>query len=252
MFGVEGGAPPRWSPARRPGGRTSVSQRWAQPPAGAWTEDADGGFAVGWLIDSMILPQVHLRNGERLLADPDPSLGGPDYILGRRRACAPATHRHLVCERHPGTGGRRRSGWGLGCRWPTSGAVGASPPLSARSCSRRCYHTQGRYPGHGRLLGEPLGGRERCGRPRNLTVSPGGRAHCPAPPTSSFGPLLGESRRAPFRAAEASVDGAGGTTENLVTTSPSSRWEGLTNFSATDSVAAGGRQSKRFTSTSNR
>ena len=39
-------------------------------------------------------------------------------------------------------------------------------------CSRRFYRTLGRYPGRGRLVGEPLGVRELGGSPRNLTVSP--------------------------------------------------------------------------------
>ena len=64
-----------WRGAPRPAG-PPPGDPWAgtgrfpaldQSPVGAWAEGAYGGFAVGWLIDSMILPQVHLRNGEGLL-----------------------------------------------------------------------------------------------------------------------------------------------------------------------------------------
>ena len=135
----------------------------------------------------MILPQVHLRNGEALLADPDPIAGRARLYL-RPRLCA-ATHRHLVCERHPGTGGRA-SGVGTWLRM----AHFCPAPRHRAVCDRRCYHTQGRYPGRGRLVGEPLGGRLRCGLPRNLTVSPGGWGWTPpsrlAPSARSlFGPV---------------------------------------------------------------
>jgi hypothetical protein len=52
-----------------------------QSLVGAWPEGAYGWFAVWLLIDSMILPQVHLRNGEALqslLCDQAPRCrGGP-------------------------------------------------------------------------------------------------------------------------------------------------------------------------------
>ena len=54
------GTPLRWSPTRRPVGRTSVFSAQAVP-GGGLQEDAYVWFAVGLLIDSMILPQVHLR-----------------------------------------------------------------------------------------------------------------------------------------------------------------------------------------------
>ena len=57
----------------------------------------------------MILPQVHLRNGDTLLSTPSP--GKPDYILSLP---ARQTHHHLVCERHPCD--ERRLG--LGCGLP--------------------------------------------------------------------------------------------------------------------------------------
>jgi hypothetical protein len=160
-----------------------------------------------------------------------------------------ATHRHVVCEQHPCSGSF--------CFRSSKGAetdLAADDPLPPiiyciiGFSPRRCYHTPGRYPGHGRLVGEPLGVRGSGGRSRNLTVSP--EWHTLTSAFSSLIVLLRSSRgEHPFGRLRLRQGAAKG---NLVTTSPSSRWEGLTNFSATVSVTAGCRQSKRFTSTSNR
>jgi hypothetical protein len=71
-----------------------------QSLVGAWQEGAYGVFTVWLLIDSMILPQVHLRNGESTaVCVTHPVTGRARLYL--RLFVYRKTHRHVVCEQHP-------------------------------------------------------------------------------------------------------------------------------------------------------
>ena len=77
----------------------------------------------------MILPQVHLRNGETtaetLFCPPSVSGGARLYLKpGSRVFSRGRTHHRLVCELRPCEGGVPRVG--LGCGWPCPSLSGAS------------------------------------------------------------------------------------------------------------------------------
>jgi len=92
---------------------------------------------------SMILPQVHLRNGEFSCGggvQRIPPEGGVDYIL----SLFAETRHHLVCEQHP------QNQWRLGCgsfapKWTREGVVTlpeliGSATLGAPSARRRAWY----------------------------------------------------------------------------------------------------------------
>ena len=94
-----GGAPRSLVPTRRPVGQTSVFQR-SSSPGGGLQEDGTFGSLWGVLIDSMILPQVHLRNGENSAGVLNPSHRWAARLYLKLRI-GRATHHHSVCELHP-------------------------------------------------------------------------------------------------------------------------------------------------------